>query len=54
VNVAANPDPAPRQTTITISGATLSSSITITQDPYIEDPSIGRDDFGDDANLNNK
>ena len=54
VNVAANPDPAARQTTITISGATLSSSITITQDPNIEDPSIGRDDFGDDDNLNNK
>ena len=54
VNVAANPDPAARQTTITISGATLSSSITITQDPNIEDPSIGRNDFGNDDNLNNK
>jgi hypothetical protein len=54
VNVSANPDPAARQTTITISGASLSSSITITQDPNIEDPSIGRNDFGNDDNLNNK
>jgi hypothetical protein len=54
VKVAANPDPAVRKTTITVSGGPISRMITITQDAYIEDPSIGRDDFGDDDNLNNK
>lgn len=54
VNVAANPDPAVRKTRITVSGGPISRTITITQDAYIEDPSIGRNDFGNDDNLNNK
>ena len=54
VTVIANDSTSERSTTITVKSGNVTQEVSVTQAAKAEDVNIGRDDYGDDINLDNK